>query len=96
MADLALQTVTLEFTSDNVSTTFVRDLTLPPVLANFIGTPPKGLVSAKVTNQQSVTVPTTTATIVGNVVTFSFATALPQFDTSSNTVIYTATLQISL
>lgn len=93
----AVKQVTFEFISDNVSTAMVQNLTLPPVSADFTGSPVLSVFDLTVTNAQSVTVPASTAAITAaGVLTITFASAPLQFDTSMATVIYTATFFISI
>lgn len=92
MTILATKVFTFTFVADGTSTSATFDLSQPPVEFNFSGRPPSGLVgTTTVTNTQSVAVPTVTPTLVGNILTLTFATAPPALDGSSNPVIYTCT-----
>lgn len=95
MTIVATKQFVFTFVADGTSTSATFDLSQVPVLYDFSGRPPSGLVgTTTVTNTQSVAVPTVTPTLVGNVLTLSFATAPPALDAGSNPVIYTCTVTL--
>jgi hypothetical protein len=87
-----VKSYSLSFTSDGTSLAASFDLSLLPISEDFRGSLPNAVLVPAITNLGIVTF---TTSLVGTIVTFTFSAALPEFDLSSNLILYVATFLLA-
>lgn len=87
-----VKSYSLSFTSDGSSLSAAFDLSLLPVAEDFKGALPVAVLNPAITNLAPITF---TTSLSGAIVTFTFSSAPPEFDLSSNLIIYVATFLLA-
>jgi hypothetical protein len=78
------------FTSDGLSTNLAVDCSLAPISQDFTGALPNAVLAPAVTSAFTGPLSGVSAALVGTTVTFTFTSAPPRVDGSSNVIEYTA------
>ncbi|HVI10209.1 MAG TPA: hypothetical protein VND65_18105 [Candidatus Binatia bacterium] len=79
------------FISDGLSTNLAIDCSLAPISQDFTGAQPSAVLAPAVTSTFTGPLSGVSATLSGTTVTFTFGSAPPRVDGSSNVIEYTAT-----
>jgi hypothetical protein len=88
-----IKSYSVQFVADGTSEAMVIDLSLQPVLEDFKGSLPTAVLNVVATSVFTGPL-TVTPGLLGQQLNLTFAEALPEFDGSSNRVIYTVTFQL--
>ena len=88
-----VKSYTVQFVADGTSTALAMDLSLQPVYEKFRGSLPTAVIGVAATS--TFTGPlTVTPSLSGTILTLTFSVAPPEFDNSSNHIVYTLTFTL--
>lgn len=90
-----VKTYSFNFVVDGTSESLTVDLSLLPVNEDFKGSVPVAILNVSASSTFTGSLTGVTAVLSGTTVTLTFSSAPPEFDGSSNRVVYTASLMLT-